>query len=88
MILGSAPTIQPLESFVDPDLLNKYTTDPNRYLIGRHIQIIHESQYKAYRGVVKEVLQDDFVIVELEANARHHRVRLANLTFMYVQRKA
>lgn len=88
MILGIAPTIQPLKSFVDDlDLLNKYITDPNRYLIGRHVKIIYKSQYKAYRGVVKEVLQDDFVIVELEANARRHRVRLANLTLMYVQRK-
>lgn len=85
MILGIAPTIPPLESFVNPDLLNKYITDPNRYLIGRHVQIIGENEYKAYRGIVKDVLRDNFVIVELAANMRRHRVRLANLTLMYVQ---
>lgn len=85
MILGIAPMVLPLESFVDDlDPPNKYITGPNRYLIGRHVQIINKSHYKAYRGIVKEVLQNDFVIVELAANMQRHRVRLANLTFMYV----
>lgn len=85
VILGVAPTIPPLKSFVKPDLLNKYITDPNGYLLGRHVQIINKHHYKAYYGVVKEVLQDNFVIVELAANMRRHRVRLANLTLVYVR---
>lgn len=83
-ILGMAPTVLPLGSLVDPDLLNKNITDPNRHLIGRHVRIIKKNHYKAYHAIVKETLQDNFVIVELVANMRRHRVRMANLTLMYV----
>lgn len=84
VILGIAPTILPLESFINPDLLNRDFANPNRPLIGRQVQIIKKNEYKAYHGIVKEVQQDDFVIVELAANMRRHRVRLCNLILMYV----
>lgn len=84
VILGIAPTILPLKSFINPDLLNKDFTNPNRYLIGRRVQIIKKNQYKAYHGIVKEIQQDGFVIVELAANMRRHRVRLSNLALTYV----
>lgn len=87
LTLGIAPPTYTLETFAHRDLLNPDITDPNRYLIGRHVQIIKKNQYKAYRGVVKETLQNNFVIVELAANMRRHRVRLANLTLMYALRE-
>lgn len=83
-ILGIAPAVPPLATFVHQDLLNNNITDPNRHLIGRRVLIIKENHYKAYRGIVKETLQNDFVIVELAANMKRHRVRLSNLTLLYV----
>lgn len=87
VVLGAAPVDLPLTSFVEPNLLNRDFTDPNRHLIGRSVQVINKSHYKAYRGIVKEALQGDFVIVELAATMRRHRVRLCNLTLTYVGTK-
>lgn len=58
-------------------------TDPPKHFIGKHVVIINKNIFKAYQGVIKDIQQDNFAIVELNAGLRRVRVRLSNLAMMY-----
>ena len=48
-------------------LLDKIYTDPNRYLVGKHV-VVTARNFKNYRGIVKSTLHGGRVLVELEAH--------------------
>lgn len=74
--------MQPLKAFVDRRFLDKRLTDPNSYLVGCHVRVIHNSDLKAYHGIIKEVQRDDYVMVKLMATSQQHRVKLSNLAML------
>jgi len=48
-------------------LVDKIYTDPNSYLVGKHV-VVTAGSFKNYRGIVKSTLRGGKVLVELEAH--------------------
>ena len=50
--------------------MDKIYTDPNSYLVGKHV-VITAGSFKNYQGIVKSTLCGGKVLVELEAHLQH-----------------
>jgi hypothetical protein len=57
--------------------------DPNRQFIGAQVMVTNRG-HKHYRGIIKDVLSDNFALVELEATLHRTRIKLSDLALKYV----
>jgi hypothetical protein len=56
--------------------------DPNRVFIGRQVMLMTKG-HKHYRGIIRDILNDGFALVELEATLSRIRIKLQNLAITY-----
>ncbi|KAG6913311.1 hypothetical protein DXG01_007828, partial [Tephrocybe rancida] len=55
---------------------------PRRNLVylGRHVMVIRRGVFKGYEGIIREILEDDEVRVELSATLKHETFHLSQLS--------
>ncbi|KAG5638731.1 hypothetical protein H0H81_010541 [Sphagnurus paluster] len=68
---------------VGVEVRTKFGPDPHKKILGRHVRVVNVgSEWKGYNGIIKSSLENDEVLVELEATMKQQRIALRNLIFI------